>query len=193
MPRVKLFDETEVLEKAMHLFWKQGYYATSIQDLVNHLGINRASLYDTYGGKKKLFESAFTHYTTGNTNRIEQFLNTQPNVKQGFKQLFQMAIQQSCSDPDRKGCMVVNTSIEFIPNEQEFAPLIEANKQRFIQLFHQYLHSGVENGEIAKGKNLEAIATLFFTFYNGLQVVTKVEFDAGVFGKSVDALLLVLD
>jgi TetR/AcrR family transcriptional repressor of nem operon len=54
MPRVKLFDENEVLNKAMNLFWKQGYSATSIQDLVSHLGINRASLYDTYGDKEKL-------------------------------------------------------------------------------------------------------------------------------------------
>ena len=38
----------------MHLFWKKGYYATSIQDLVNHLSDNRASLYDTYGGKKAI-------------------------------------------------------------------------------------------------------------------------------------------
>ncbi len=48
MPRVKLFDESEVLNKATNLFWKKGYHATSIQDLVNHLGINRGSLYDTY-------------------------------------------------------------------------------------------------------------------------------------------------
>ncbi|WP_460601774.1 helix-turn-helix domain-containing protein, partial [Flexivirga lutea] len=47
MPRVKSFDEKEVLAKAMCLFWKQGYSATSVQDLVSQLGINRASLYDT--------------------------------------------------------------------------------------------------------------------------------------------------
>lgn len=53
MPRVKKFDEKEVLEKAMELFWIQGYHATSIQDLVDHLGINRASLYDTYGERNR--------------------------------------------------------------------------------------------------------------------------------------------
>ncbi|MEM6816141.1 MAG: helix-turn-helix domain-containing protein, partial [Bacteroidota bacterium] len=44
MPRVKLFDEYEVLDKAVNLFWRKGYYATSIQDLVDYLGVNRASL-----------------------------------------------------------------------------------------------------------------------------------------------------
>jgi TetR/AcrR family transcriptional repressor of nem operon len=73
MPRVKLFDENEVLNKAMNLFWKQGYSATSIQDLVSHLGINRASLYDTYGDKEKLFFRAFEFYRKTNTEGITNF------------------------------------------------------------------------------------------------------------------------
>jgi len=193
MPRGKLFDETEVLEKAMNLFWKKGYYATSIQDLVNHLGINRASLYDTYGGKKKLFESAFNHYKDSNTNIIKQFLSTQPDVKVGFKKLFKMAIKQSRTDTESKGCMVVNTTIEFIPNEQDFLPLIVDNKKQFVRIFQEYLKLGVEKGQISKDKNLAAIATLFFTFYNGLRVVTKIDFNANVFSKSVDSLLSILD
>ncbi|MEN0048710.1 MAG: TetR/AcrR family transcriptional regulator [Bacteroidota bacterium] len=193
MPRVKLFDEAEVLEKAMNLFWTKGFYATSIQDLVNYLGINRASLYDTYGGKKKLFERAFTHYRDGNTNIIKQILSTQPNIKVGFKKLFELAIQQSCSDSESKGCLVVNTTIEFIPNEKDFLPLISDNKKQFEQIFYEYLELGVKKGQISKNKNLEAIATLLFTFYNGLKVVTKVDFDVKVFSESVDSLLSILD
>ncbi len=49
MPRVKLFNDQEVLTKAMNLFWKQGYSATSIKNLTSHLGMDRASLYDTFG------------------------------------------------------------------------------------------------------------------------------------------------
>ncbi|MEL6975424.1 MAG: helix-turn-helix domain-containing protein, partial [Bacteroidota bacterium] len=62
MPRTKQFDEKEVLKKAMELFWEKGFHATSIQDLVSHLGINRASLYDTFGGKDELFNTAFESY-----------------------------------------------------------------------------------------------------------------------------------
>ena len=59
MPRTKQFNEEEILKKAMELFWEKGFHATSIQDLVAHLGINRASLYDTFGGKEELFKKAF--------------------------------------------------------------------------------------------------------------------------------------
>lgn len=193
MPRVKLFDEKEVLEKAMNLFWKKGYYATSIQDLVNHLGINRASLYDTYGGKKNLFEKAFSHYRASNTDAITAFFNSQTNIKLGFKNLFEMAIKQSNLDKESKGCFVVNSTIEFIPNEKEFAPLIQENKKQFEEIFLNYLLLGVERNQISEDKNLKAIASLFFTFYNGLKVVTKVDFDATVFSESIDSLLSVLD
>lgn len=193
MPRVKLFDEKEVLEKAMNLFWKKGYYATSIQDLVNNLGINRASLYDTYGGKKNLFEKAFSHYRLSNTNAVRKYLYSQTNIKIGFKNLFEMAIQQSKLDKDCKGCFVVNSTIEFIPNEKEFSSLIQENKKQFEEIFLNYLLLGVERNQISEDKNLKAIATLLFTFYNGLKVVTKVDFDIVVLSKSIDSLLSVID
>ena len=193
MPRVKLFDEKEVLEKAMNLFWKKGYYATSIQDLVNYLGINRASLYDTYGGKKKLFEKAFSHYRTINTNTMKNFLDSQDDVRTGLKNLFEMAIQESISDKEHKGCFVVNSTIEFIPNEKDFALLISENKKEFEKIFYNYLSLGVKRNQISASKDLRSIATLLFTYFNGLRVVTKIDFDVSVFSKSVDSLLSVLD
>ena len=62
MARPKEFDRTQALDKAMHLFWQQGYEATSMQDLCNHMGINRGSLYDTYGNKHSLFLEGIQRY-----------------------------------------------------------------------------------------------------------------------------------
>jgi len=193
MPRVKLFKEEEVLEKAMELFWKKGYYATSVQDLVSWLGINRASLYDTYGDKKQLFNKAFQHYQKTNTEGIQKFLQTQPSVKEGIYHLFKMAIEQSTTDPDHKGCFVVNTTAEMIPNDPEMGAIIKANKQNFEEIFYNFLLSGEQNKEFKPGKNLEAIASLLFTFYNGIKLIAKVEQDNTSLLHSVNALLTVLD
>ena len=193
MPRVKLFDQKEVLIKAMNLFWKKGYYATSIQDLVDCLGINRASLYDTFGGKKELFKKAYLHYCTINQEEQKAFLNKYDNVREGVKELFKIAVQQSKVDEERKGCLAVNTAVEFIPNETDFSSLVEKNKEQFEEIFFNYLLTGVEKRQISREKDLVAIATLLFTFYNGLKVVTKVDFDTPIFIKSVSALLCVLD
>ncbi len=193
MPRVKLFDENEVLNKATELFWKKGYHATSIQDLVSFLGINRGSLYDTYGGKKELFDKAFRLYRTNNSNGITAFLEGQNEVKKGFRKLFEIGINKSVSDKDQKGCFVVNTTTELLPGEEEMLKIIQDNKKVFEGIFYAFLLKGQKNGEIPKGKNVKNISSLFYTFYNGLKVVAKVETNPKELMNSVDEILMLLD
>ena len=159
MPRTKAFCEVAVLEKAMELFWKQGYHATSINDLVGYLGINRASLYSSYkSGKKELFVKAFHHYQDTNTQKTKAFLAEQKSVKEGIKNLFLNSIQNALQDSDRKGCFVINCTTELLPNEQEFLPLIIESQETITQIFKDYLQLGVEKGEIAADKDLDTIA-----------------------------------
>ncbi len=193
MPRVKLFDEKQVLEKAMELFWKKGYNATSIQDLVNHLGINRASLYDTYGGKRPLFDRAFAHYRQTNTVRITNFLEQEKDIREGLRKFFSMVGQQTVSDCDKKGCFVVNTTTELIPGDQDISDVLQKNKSAFVEMFHNFLLKGEREGQIAKGKELKTIADLLFTYYNGLQVVSKIDPDPEKISNAVDQLLALLE
>jgi TetR/AcrR family transcriptional repressor of nem operon len=70
MARTKDFDENEVLKKAVDIFWLKGYSATSMQDLVDGLGISRSSLYDTYGDKHTLFMKALESYQSVNSEIV---------------------------------------------------------------------------------------------------------------------------
>ena len=193
MPRVKLFNEHQVLEKAMILFWKQGYSATSVQDLVTHLGINRASIYDTFGDKEKLFLKAFENYKKINTENVTRFLQSQVDVKVGFKKLFEMAIDESVKDKERKGCFVVNTTTELIPGDEKIFKILEENRKTFESIFLDYLKGGETKGQFKKGKDLTAIATLLFTLYNGLKVVSKVNSNKKELTSSVNQALSLLD
>ncbi|MFK5879939.1 MAG: TetR family transcriptional regulator [Flavobacteriaceae bacterium] len=193
MPRVKLFDENKVLTKATELFWKKGYHATSIQDLVNFLGINRGSLYDTYGGKKELFDKAFRLYRKNNVDGVTAFLESQNDIKKGFRALFEMGIKESISDKDKKGCFVVNTTTELIPGENELLKILQENKKVFEGIFYDFLLKGQQNGEIPKSKNIKPISRLFYTFYNGLKVVAKVQSEPKELLGSVDEILILLD
>ena len=62
MARTKEFDRIEVLDRATDLFWEKGYESTSMQDLVETMGIGRASLYDTFGSKQELFAEVLERY-----------------------------------------------------------------------------------------------------------------------------------
>lgn len=193
MPRLKQFNEDAVLQKAMCIFWKNGYHATSIQDLVNGLGINRASLYDTFGGKRALFDKTIQQYITENNTNIAKFLASQPSVKAGFRALFTMAIDEAICDADRKGCFVVNVTTELVPGDDEIQRLLDANRLSFEKLFFDYLSTGVERGEISSEKDLKSIARLLFTLHGGTMVIAKVNPDREKLLATVDTALLLLD
>lgn len=193
MPRVKLFDENEVLNKAMHLFWKQGYSATSVQDLVSHLGINRASLYDTFGDKEKLFKKAFEQYRAENIAGLTLFFKKHPDVKKGFSKLFATAIEEALCDADNKGCFVVNTTTELVPGDEMILTILERNKQNIQALFYDYLQKGKNSGKLKTRQDLKSLASLFYTLYAGLRVISKVRPDKKELTDSIKMALSLLD
>lgn len=193
MPRPRAFTEEEVLKKAADLFWKQGFHATSMDNLVKALGINRASIYNTFGGKKALFEKALQSYQNENKTRIDVFLAKQTSIKEGIKNLFLLEINDMFNDCDRKGCMVVNCTTELLPTDKDFLKIAMKNRENFTLFFKNYLQKGVNNGEIASTKNLDAIAGLLFTLYNGLKVVAKTNISKEELTDSIMVGLSVLD
>jgi len=174
MPKVKLFDENEVLDKAMKLFWKKGYHATSVQDLVSHLEINRASLYDTYGNKEQLFNKSLALYRKSTIDGITQIFESHSNVMDGFKELFDLSIKEVIKDKEFKGCFFVNTTTELIPNDEKVHKVFKRVKRDFEDLFYKYLKKGKDSGELRTDHDLKSLASMLFMLYNGMKVVSKI-------------------
>ena len=193
MPRTKQFDEKEVLKNAMELFWEKGFHATSIQDLVSHLGINRASLYDTYGGKDELFNTAFETYRQQAGDFLKSVFEKESSVKEGFRSLFYQAVDEGIQDCSRKGCFVVNTTTEMVPGDESLQKVIEGHVKKISQVFADEIQKGIDTGELSPSKNPEEIGMMLLTFYNGLRVIGKVSTDADSLKNMVETSLSVLD
>src|ERR1700748_3148505 len=91
MARTKDFDENEVLAKAIQIFWHKGYNGTSMQDLVDGLGISRSSLYDTYTDKHTLFLKALDSYQAAGSSKIEEIIANSASAKETIKQLLELS------------------------------------------------------------------------------------------------------
>jgi AcrR family transcriptional regulator len=112
MSRPKEFDETSVLDRAMELFWDQGYQATSLADLELHLGIGRQSIYDTYGNKLGLYHKALDRYSRVPVTHLLGRLEA--GGAQAIRSFFERLIAyQSCPSP--QACFMVNSAIELAP------------------------------------------------------------------------------
>lgn len=193
MPRVKQFDEELVLKKAVSLFWQKGFNATSVQDLVDHLGINRASLYDTFGDKNQLFDKAFQSYRAQTLHNLTQFFAAQQSIKKGFESLLTRAVDDLLKDPTSKGCFVVNITTELATHDPKVHAILVENKLAIEQLFLDFLNKGVESGEISPDKPLAALANLLFVLYNGLNVVGKIQQNREQMIGAIQSALSILD
>lgn len=193
MPRTKQFDKEHVLEKAMELFWRKGFHATSIQDLVSFLEISRASLYDTFGSKQDLFLESLAKYRTMNEARMGKLLEKEIPVKEFLGLFLQKAIDESMDDEYQKGCFYVNCAVELASQDEVIAKLMQENLERNEHFFTQLIKKGQEGGEISTSKNSLALGRFFFSTLSGLKVLAKTTKDVSVLLDVKNVALSVLD
>ncbi len=193
MPKVKRFNKEEVLEKAMTLFWKKGYHQTSIQDMVAYLEISRSSLYDTFGGKRKLFYRAFDRYRISHYEGLQHFLHEQQQIKITLRGIFERVIMMNDADVECKGCLIANSTTELLPDDPFLQNIITEHKQNMEGLFCEFLQKGINSGEIPKGKDIKTISRLLYTLLTGIRVVGKTKPQVKESMASVDTILSLLD
>lgn len=92
MARSKEFEEQAVLDKAMKLFWEQGYEKTSMNDLVEHMGIHRRSLYDTFTDKHTLFLRAIDRFDERISARLTAGVKRSKTAKEAVRFVFEFMI-----------------------------------------------------------------------------------------------------
>ncbi len=189
MPRVKQFDQEEALNKAMELFWEKGYASTSLRDLTQHLGIGKGSFYDTFQGKRELFERSFNLYRTSNIKHLERMLASEPDVRKGIRLLLNNTLQSAITDPKRKGCFVANTCSEMGGADEEVKHLLIAHHQQVKEILSNYLLSDSSKSQV----QADAIAETLITFLTGLQQEFKFKQDRDGVQRSLDLLMRLLD
>jgi len=124
MARPREFDEATALEAAMACFWRRGYEATSMRELTASMGISGPSLYNAFGGKRAVFTAALERYFDQSPRaRIKRLEALRP-PKDAIRQFIEEIIQRSLSDPERRGCLLINSALEIAPHDRELDAVI---------------------------------------------------------------------
>jgi TetR/AcrR family transcriptional repressor of nem operon len=180
MARTKDFDEQEVLDKAVELFWRKGYNATSMQDLVDELGISRSSLYDTFGDKHALFMTALERYRVEGSERLRSIMESPLPAREIIKKLLEVTAGELFNDQQHKGCFMVNAEVEVAPHDKEVNQVVCENDQQVEEAFYRVIKRGQESGEIANQQDARALARFTFNTVKGIRVSAKTTSDKGL-------------
>lgn len=173
MARPREFDEDAVLDAAIQCFWRRGYEATSVKDLVGRAGITAASLYNAYGDKRALFRTALDRYVEGSIgDRIKRCEALPPREAIGV--FFQEILNRSLDDREHKGCMLVNSALEMAPHDLEFQGIIAGVLDRIECFFRRCVETGQASGEIDAASSAEVLAQHLLGVLMGVRVLARV-------------------
>lgn len=179
MPWVKSFDTDEILDRATAVFWAKGYEATSMSDLLAATKINKGSLYNAFGSKKALFTQALLKYEREQHRGTLAQLRALNDPVLAIETLFDKLIEQSITDPQKRGCLLVNTALDLPNQDEDIAKAVKVAILDLEAFFAQQLTLGKETGampaHVDPAKTAKGLLTLVF----GLRVLAR-----GVFDKS---------
>jgi len=193
MARSKDFDENEVLVKAVKLFWLKGYAGTSMQEMVDYLGISRSSLYDTYVDKHTLYLKALEFYQKDSFRQINDIVAKTPSAKDTIKHLLEFIANALMSDKQHKGCFMLNAEVEVAPQDAEVMEMVCDNDRQIEDAFHQTILKGQKSGEIKNKQDAKVLTRFFVNTIKGIRVSAKSTNDSVFFSDIIQTSLSVLD
>lgn len=191
MGRTREFDRHAALDEAMALFWERGYHATSIQHLVDHLGVNRQSLYDTFGGKDELFQAVLVRYRELQALPVRRTLERDGPVGDVLREFFCTLIN-ALVRKGSKGCLIVNTATELAGHDEAIFGVCAAAAREQEAAFAGLLTRAQDAGEIPADRSPVQLARFLVVTIYGLAVTAKATRDRKVLDDVVEVALSAL-
>jgi len=171
--RTKEFETDEIADAAMQVFWRRGYAATSVQDLVDGTGLSRSSLYSTFQSKQGLYQKALQRYELLTTLNNVELLSGSGSPKALIRQLLVNIVEDELNDSEHKGCLIANACLELAGHDEDVSKFVISNLQKIQHALENLLIKAQQSGEISSTQNPRALASFFVNTIQGLRVLGK--------------------
>ncbi len=172
MPRPATFNAEAVLDRAMLLFWTQGYAGTSIQDLVEGTELLRGSIYHAFGDKRSLYIQTLRRYGRLALQQTFEVWKLEESVLNNVRAVLMLIVEMP--EPEkRRGNMVCNCIVEVVPHDPEIAHVVEGILDEFKRMFQSLLERARQAGALDAHTNTTALARYLVSSTQGLCVTAK--------------------
>lgn len=173
MGRLKAFDETRALDAAVDCFWSRGYEATSIRDLADAMRIGGASLYNAYGDKRALFSRSLQRYAERSMRERIARLEANHQPKEAIRAFLAEIIDRSVKDPDRKGCLLVNSALDVAPHDAEIGKVVGGYLDELRAFFRRNIEAARAAGQVSRAIDAEEVSGHLLGVLAGIRVLAR--------------------
>lgn len=173
MGRLKAFDETRALDAAVDCFWSRGYEATSIRDLADAMRIGGASLYNAYGDKRALFARSLQRYAERSMRERIGRLEANHQPKEAIRAFLAEIIDRSIKDPDRKGCLLVNSALDVAPHDAEIGKVVAGYLDELRAFFRRNIEAARAAGQVPRTIDAEDVSGHLLGVLAGIRVLAR--------------------
>ena len=174
MARPVEFDENQVLTNAMEQFWREGYEASSVQKLLDCTGINRGTLYNSFGDKDTFFKSCVVQYNKIVEKQIaSSLLNEKLNAWDGIAAYFDEAVVNISNKRRSMGCLLVNSLCESINYDKDIKKVVRASLAKIRKALAVRLKEAQKKGKLIKGVTVEFAADVLINALHGIRVNSR--------------------
>ena len=178
MPWEKSFDEEKAIENAMILFWEKGYTDSSMANLLEATKLTKGSFYNAFGSKKELFTEALLKYDSENRRAVLQELVAMDKPIQAIEKFFGMIVEECSEDADKKGCFLINTSLELNSHDEDTQRIITNALKEVETFFKQMIELGQGRDEVVASVSAQDAARGLMGAVVGIRVLGR-----GVYNK----------
>jgi AcrR family transcriptional regulator len=167
--RPRAFDPDEALERALEVFWQKGYEGTSLTDLTKAMGINKPSLYSTFGNKEELFLKAIELYENRPCGFFMPAL-AQPNLYSVVEALLKGAALSLADKSHPQGCVVVQGALACSEENSSIKKALIKRRLEGEDAVRARLEQAVLAGEMPNGYSATVMARYLMTLLNGMTI-----------------------
>jgi TetR/AcrR family transcriptional repressor of nem operon len=189
--RPRTFDEDVVIERAMDVFWTNGYANTSPAQLAEATGVAKGSLYNAFNSKRELFDRALARYDRQVSELAGELLSRPGTTLECLRGALRSIVDFDLAQQSPRGCLVGNTAVELAGHDPQIARTIRAMQDRQIAALAARIEQGRRDGDIGPDVDTRAIAEFLATTLAGLRVMAMTHKAPTLYGV-IDSALVVL-
>jgi TetR/AcrR family transcriptional repressor of nem operon len=193
MGRIKEFEDIQVFEKAMYLFWEKGYGNTSLKELLEVMDIQNGSFYNTFGNKKTLFIKALESYEKDFAHKRNLLFDSGNGFKKNIRILFSHVFDRQKKTECPKGCFLFNSVSADALEDREIQTLVLRGVRDFESFLKDQIKIAIDNGEIDKSVEPNKTAAILVAYMQGMMKLCVLEYSDSKFKEQTKYFLSALN